>query len=73
VYYLPYLASLLTILATGLSYTARFVLHFNASAIFFNSSLSPILYYWKIKEIRENVIALSPCFRALYNFLSSLA
>ena len=71
--YLPYLASLLTILAIGLSDTTRFVLHFSASVIFLNSSLNPILYCWKIKELRENVIALLPCLRPLLNLFSSLA
>ena len=65
--YLPYLASLLTILVIGLSDTTRFVLHFSATVIYFNSSLNPILYCWKIKELRENVIALSRV------FVSSLA
>ena len=71
--YLPYLASLLTILAIELSDTTRFVLHFSATVIYLNSSLNPILYCWKIKELRENVIALSPCLLALHNFLSFLA
>ena len=60
--YLPYLASLLAILAIGLSDATRFVLHFSATVIYFNSSLNPILYCWKIKELRENVIALSRVF-----------
>ena len=71
--YLPYLASLLTILAIGLSDTTRFLLHFSASVIFLNSSLNPILYCWKIKELRENVIALLSCLRPLLNLFSSLA
>ena len=66
--YLPYLASMLVILAMGLNNTTRFALHLSPIAVYFNSSLNPILYCWKIKEIREKVIAL---LRALYNFLSS--
>ena len=41
--YLPYLATLLTILAIGLSDTTRFVLHFSATVIYLNASLNPIL------------------------------
>ena len=71
--YLPYLASLLTMPAIGLSDATRFLLHLSASVIFLNSSLNPILYCWKIKELRENVIALLPCLRVLHNLLSSLS
>ncbi|XP_078357017.1 adenosine receptor A3-like [Oculina patagonica] len=66
--YIPYLSSLLAILATGVNDYTRFALHFSAIATYFNSFLNPVLYCWKIKELRGNVIIL---LRALYNFLLS--
>jgi len=66
--YLPLLVSLFAILVTGLSNFTRFALHFSAIVTYLNSSLNPILYCWKIKELREKVMAL---FRVFYNFLSS--
>ena len=59
--YLPYLSSLLAILAMGLNNSTRFALQFCAIAIYCNSSLNPILYCWKMKELREKVIALKFC------------
>ena len=55
--YSPHLTSLLVILVTGLSNPSRFALHFSGIAVFVNSSLNPILYCWKMKEIKEIVIA----------------
>jgi len=55
--YMPHLTSLLVTLFTGLNPTSRFALHLSSIAVFANSSLNPILYCWKIKEIREIVIA----------------
>ena len=57
VYYMPHLTSPLVILFKGLNATSRFVLHLSSIAVFFNSSLNPVLYCWKIKEIREIAIA----------------
>ena len=56
--YLPYLSSLVAIFAVGLNNSTRFALHFCAILLFCNSSLNPILYCWKIKELREKVVAL---------------
>ena len=67
--YMPYLSSLLAILSTGLNDYTRFAQHFSAIIIYFNSFLNPFLYCWKIKELKEKVMAL---FRAMYNFLSSI-
>ena len=67
--YMPYLSSLLAILSTGLNNYTRFALHFSAIVVYFNSFLNPFLYCWKIKELKEHVIAL---FRALHNFLSCM-
>ena len=55
--YMPHLISLLVILFTGLSNSSRFALHFTGIAVFLNSSLNPILYCWKMKEIKQIVIA----------------
>ena len=55
--YIPYLSSLLAILITGVNSSTRFVLHFSAIAINFNSSLNPVLYCWRIKELKEKVTA----------------
>lgn len=66
--YLPHLSSLLAALAMGLNNFARFALHFSAIAIYVNSSFNPVMYCWKIKELREKVIFL---LRVLgFNFLS---
>ena len=55
--YMPHLTSVLVILVTGLSNSSRFAIHFSGLAVFVNSSLNPILYRWKMREIREIVIA----------------
>ena len=55
--YMPHLTSLLVVLVTGLSNSSRFALHFSGIAVFVNSSLNPILYCWKMKEIKQIVIA----------------
>ncbi len=41
----------------GLNNSTRFALHFGVITIYVNLSLNPILYCWKIKEIKEHVIA----------------
>ena len=61
--YMPYLSSLLAILSLGLTNYTRFALHFSAIITYFNSFLNPVLYCWKIKELKEQVIAL---FRPLH-------
>ena len=55
--YMPYLLSMFVILVAGLNNSTRFALHFSAIAIYFNSSLNPILYCWRIKELKEKVTA----------------
>ena len=66
--YLPYLSSFVAIFAVGLNNSTRFALQFCAIAIYCNSSLNPILYCWKITELRENVVAL---LSKLYYYLTS--
>ncbi|XP_078355037.1 histamine H2 receptor-like [Oculina patagonica] len=65
--YVPYLSSLFAIIVMGLNNATRFALHFSVIAIYFNSSLNPILYCWKIKELKENVKA---DLHALFNFVT---
>ena len=67
--YIPYLLSLLAILITGVNSSTRFVLHFSAVAINFNSSLNPVLYCWRIKELKGKVTA---AFLSLCKFFLSL-
>ena len=55
---LPHFSSLLAALAMGLNNSTRFAIHFSAIAIYINSSLNPILYCYKIKELRDKVIGL---------------
>ncbi|XP_078357343.1 adenosine receptor A2b-like [Oculina patagonica] len=55
--YIPHFTTVLVVLAMGLNDSTRFALHFSVIAIYANSSLNPILYCWKIKEIKEKVIA----------------
>ena len=64
--YMPHLTSVLVILFTGLSNSSRFALHFSGIAVFLNSSLNPILYCWKMEEIKQIVIA---NINALRNFV----
>ena len=66
--YMPYLSSLFAIFAKGLNNSTRFALHLSAIATYVNSCLNPILYCWKIKELKEKVTA-DLC--TLFNFLSS--
>ena len=68
--YLPHLLSQLAILAMGLNNSTRFALHFSIIAVHFNSTLNPILYCWKITEIRERVLA---DLFAIRNYLSATA
>ena len=65
--YIPHLTSMFVILLSGLSNASRFVLHFSAIVIYFNSFLNPILYCWRIRELNEKVIG---GLHTLYNFFS---
>ena len=42
-------------------------LYFTVTLMFFNSTLNPILYCWKIKEVRRKVKDMFPCSRLLFN------
>ena len=65
--YLPHLAAMLGMLAMGLNSSTRFTLHLSAIAAYLNSSLNPILYCWRIKELKEKV---KSALCALCNFMS---
>ena len=65
--YIPYLSSLCAILVAGLNSVTRFVLHFSAIAIYFNSCLNPIIYCWRIKELKEKVNADLNALRNLFS------
>lgn len=66
--YTPHFACLLAIFISGINESNRFALHLSAIAIYFNSSLNPILYCWKIKEIRFKIIAI---LLPLFNYFSA--
>ena len=53
--YLPFTVATAISALSGLSPTNAAVLNFGGFFVFFNSSLSPVLYYWKIKEVRQAV------------------
>ena len=55
--YLPHLSSQLAILSMGLNNSTRFALHFSVIVLHFNSTINPILYCWKITEIKKKVFA----------------
>lgn len=62
--YVPFLSSMLALLVTGFTKYTRCAMQFSAIVIYVNSSLNPVLYCWRIKELKEKV-------RAISNFFSS--
>lgn len=62
--YLPLFCILIVIHAQGVDRTANIFRFLGATFIFINSSLNPILYCWKIREVRRAVMrTLSDFFR----------
>ena len=55
--YIPFLLSLVAILVAGLTNSTRFAVQLSATAVYFNSSLNPFLYCWRINELKEKVFA----------------
>ena len=53
--YLPFLLALATRMSIGFSATNLGVLWFTTSLLYMNSALNPVLYCWKIPEVRESV------------------
>ena len=63
--YLPYTIATALIISTARGFTPRNAIAWNISGIlvFLNSSLNPILYCWKIREVRQALIeTIRPCF-----------
>ena len=55
IFYLPYMVLLLVKTFIGFSRTVRIAYDYAATAIFINSFLNPVLYCWRISEIRRAV------------------
>lgn len=53
--YLPFMLSLIAKILIGISATSLAASWFAVSLIYMNSALNPILYCWKIPEVRESV------------------
>ena len=55
IFYLPYMVLLVVETFIGFSRTVRIAYDYAATAIFINSFLNPVLYCWRISEIRRTV------------------
>ena len=53
--YLPYFCVVVVITLTGLSVAKRFLYEMTAILVFINSSLNPLVYCWRLREIRNAV------------------
>ena len=60
--YIPYFPALLMAITNDSSSTAMMAVDITASLIKLNSLLNPIVYCWKIRAIRREVINALPCF-----------
>ena len=63
IFYLPFMVSLLIKKFVGYTRTVRIVYEYAATAVFINSCLNPVVYCWRIGEIRravKNFIRRSP-------------
>ena len=54
--YMPYLLGLFALTILGETNSTLFATDFSAIAIYLNSSLNPVLYCWRIKDLRDRVI-----------------
>ena len=64
--YLPYLIVLVSIETNGASIVFKKFYHFSVTVSFFNSSLNPVIYCWKMRHIRHavmNILRNMPWFR----------
>ena len=64
--YLPYLIVLVSIETNGASIVFKKFYHFSVTVSFFNSSLNPVIYCWKMRHIRHavmNIVRNMPWFR----------
>ena len=55
IFYLPFMVSLLIKKFVGYTRTVRIVYEYAATAVFINSCLNPVVYCWRIGEIRRAV------------------
>ena len=53
--YLPYFCVVVVITLTGLSVAKRFLYEITAILVFVNSTLNPLVYCWRLREIRNAV------------------
>lgn len=53
--YLPYFCVVVVITQTGLSVAKRFLYEITATLVFINSSLNPLVYCWRLRDIRNAV------------------
>ena len=54
--YMPFLLALFALSILGETNSTLFAMDFSAIAIYLNSSLNPVLYCWRIKDLRERVM-----------------
>ena len=54
--YMPFLLTLFATLILGLKNSTRFAVCFSTIAVYLNSSLNPVLYCWRIKDLRDGVL-----------------
>ena len=54
--YMPYLSALFATLILGRTNSTRFAVNFSTIAVYLNSSLNPLLYCWRIKDLRVRVL-----------------
>ena len=54
--YMPFLLTLFATLIIGLKNSTRFAVGFSTIAVYLNSSLNPVLYCWRIKDLRDGVL-----------------
>ena len=53
--YMPYFLALFATLIRGRTNSTRFAVNFSTIAVYLNSALNPILYCWRIKDLRDRV------------------
>lgn len=53
--YMPYFCVVVVIAQTGLSVAKRFLYEMTAILVFINSSLNPLVYCWRLRDIRNAV------------------
>ena len=54
--YLPFLFALFAILILGLTNSTRFAVHVSLLVVYLNSALNPVLYCWRIKDLRNRIM-----------------